>query len=87
MSEPHTAALSDEAAAAWQAATLLIPKANHDANPFFSNAARHLLYGVLLAFMLQAPRRWTLPGAEKNSRRTGGLKMDLLRLRFLDLIH
>ncbi len=47
-------------AAAWQAATLLIPKATSDANPFFSNAARHLLYGVLLAFILQAPRRWTL---------------------------
>ncbi|MBL9171423.1 MAG: type IV secretion system DNA-binding domain-containing protein [Verrucomicrobiales bacterium] len=47
-------------AAAWQAATLLIPKATHDANPFFSNAARHLLYGVLLAFMLHAPLKWTL---------------------------
>lgn len=47
-------------AAALQAATLLIPKASHDANPFFSNAARHLLYGVLLALILKAPRRWTL---------------------------
>ncbi len=47
-------------AAAWQAATLLIPKAKHDANPFFSNAARHLLYGVLLAFILKAPGQWTL---------------------------
>lgn len=47
-------------AAALQAATLLIPKAAHDANPFFSNAARHLLYGVLLALILQAPKRWTL---------------------------
>ncbi len=47
-------------AAALQAATLLIPKATQDANPFFSNAARHLLYGVLLALILKAPRRWTL---------------------------
>lgn len=47
-------------AAALQAATLLIPKATSDANPFFSNAARHLLYGVLLALILGAPQRWTL---------------------------
>ncbi len=47
-------------AAALQAASLLIPKAAHDANPFFSNAARHLLHGVLLALILKAPRRWTL---------------------------
>lgn len=47
-------------AAALQAATLLIPKAAHDANPFFSNAARHLLYGVLLAMIINAPKRWTL---------------------------
>ena len=47
-------------AAALQAATLLVPKAQNDANPFFSNAARHLLYGVLLAFILKAPGRWSL---------------------------
>lgn len=47
-------------AAAWQASSLLIPKVTHDANPFFSNAARHLLYGVLVAFILQAPKQWTL---------------------------
>ena len=47
-------------ASALQAATLLIPKATHDANPFFSNAARHLLHGVFLALILKAPRRWTL---------------------------
>jgi len=47
-------------AAALQAASLLIPKATHDANPFFSNAARHLLHGVLLALIQKAPKRWTL---------------------------
>lgn len=47
-------------AAALQAATLLVPKAQHDANPFFSNAARHLMYATLLALILQAPGRWTL---------------------------
>jgi type IV secretory pathway TraG/TraD family ATPase VirD4 len=43
-----------------QAASLLIPKAAHDANPFFSNAARHLLHGIFLALVLKAPKRWTL---------------------------
>ena len=47
-------------AAALQAATLLVPKAQQDANPFFSNAARHLMSAALLALILQAPGRWTL---------------------------
>ena len=47
-------------AAALQAATLLVPKAQHDANPFFSNAARHLMYAALLALMVKASNRWTL---------------------------
>ncbi len=47
-------------AATLQAATLLIPKAAQDANPFFSNAARHLLYGVIIALILKSPKRWTL---------------------------
>lgn len=47
-------------AAALQAATLLVPKAQQDANPFFSNAARHLMSATLLALILLAPGRWTL---------------------------
>jgi type IV secretory pathway TraG/TraD family ATPase VirD4 len=47
-------------ATALQAATLLVPKAQQDANPFFSNAARHLMSAALLALILQAPGRWTL---------------------------
>lgn len=47
-------------AAALQAASLLFPKATNDANPFFSDAARHLLYGVMVSFILSAPGRWTL---------------------------
>ncbi len=47
-------------AAALQAAALLFPKAVNDANPFFSNAARHLLYGVMVSLILGAPGRWTL---------------------------
>ncbi len=46
-------------AAALQVATLLIPTAQHDSNPFFTNAARHLLHGVLLTFIQSAPKRWT----------------------------
>ncbi|MCC6235782.1 MAG: type IV secretion system DNA-binding domain-containing protein [Verrucomicrobiales bacterium] len=46
--------------AALQVATLLIPQSNKDTNPFFANAARHLLYGVLLVALARAPGRWTL---------------------------
>ncbi|MHB9008890.1 MAG: type IV secretory system conjugative DNA transfer family protein [Limisphaerales bacterium] len=46
-------------AAALQVANTLVPAAKNDANPFFANAARHLLYGALLALMERAPRRWS----------------------------
>lgn len=46
-------------AAALQVASTLVPVAKSDANPFFTNAARHLLYGVLLALIERAPGRWT----------------------------
>ncbi len=45
---------------ALQMATLLIPQSNKDTNPFFSNAARHLLFGVISTFILRAPGTWTL---------------------------
>ena len=48
------------ATAALQAATLLVPKAQQDVNPLFSNAARHLMSAALLALILQAPGRSTL---------------------------
>ena len=41
----------------------------------------------LIAQLGDCVKRHQLPGAEKNSRSTGGLKMDFLRLRFLDPIH
>lgn len=47
-------------AAALQVATTLVPAAKNDANPFFTNAARHLLYGAILALVELAPERWTL---------------------------
>ncbi len=46
-------------ASALQAASLLIPETKGDANPFFTNAARHLLYGTLLGCISRAPKRWT----------------------------
>ena len=47
-------------AAALQVASTLVPAATHDANPFFTNAARHLLYGTVLSLIELCPRRWTL---------------------------
>lgn len=47
-------------AAALQAATLLIPEAKNDSNPFFTNAARQLLHGVIQALVQAAPGAWTL---------------------------
>ncbi len=47
-------------ASALQVASMLVPEQKQDVNPFFSNAARQIIYGVLLALMEQAPSRWTL---------------------------
>ncbi|HRI12457.1 MAG TPA: type IV secretion system DNA-binding domain-containing protein [Verrucomicrobiota bacterium] len=47
-------------ASALQVASILIPRSDRDTNPFFTNAARHLLYGVLLFCVERAPRRWSL---------------------------
>lgn len=46
-------------AAALQVASILIPRSDRDSNPFFANAARHLLFGVLVQCILRVPRRWT----------------------------
>lgn len=45
--------------AALQMAAMLIPQSSKDTNPFFSNAARHLLFGVLLTFIRRAPGAWS----------------------------
>lgn len=47
-------------ASALQTASLLIPEIKTDNNPFFANAARHLLTGALNALIEQAGARWTL---------------------------
>ncbi len=46
-------------ASALQAASLLIPRSDRDTNPFFTNAARHLLFGVLIQCILRAPSLWS----------------------------
>ncbi|MFO1459312.1 MAG: type IV secretion system DNA-binding domain-containing protein [Verrucomicrobiota bacterium] len=46
-------------ASALQVATGLIPPSDRDTNPFFTNAARHLLFGVLLHCIQQAEGRWS----------------------------
>lgn len=45
-------------ASALQAATALIPEAKNDSNPFFSAAARHLLYGAIVGSILTRDRDW-----------------------------
>lgn len=44
---------------ALQVAAMLIPKSNKDTNPFFANAARHLLFGVLSVFVRRRPGDWS----------------------------
>ncbi|MBK8001222.1 MAG: type IV secretion system DNA-binding domain-containing protein [Verrucomicrobia bacterium] len=45
-------------ASALQVASMLIPESRQDSNPFFAQAARHLIYGVLIAF-IQSGKPWT----------------------------
>lgn len=46
--------------AAYQAASTLIPRNPHASQPFFDNAARHILSGVIIALVLTRGRRWNL---------------------------
>lgn len=46
-------------ASAFQMASTLIPDVKTDNNPFFSNAARHLMAGAINALLLHAKGRWT----------------------------
>ncbi len=49
-----------EPSTAQQIATILIPEEKNAAQRFFSDAARHLLAGVMRRFIKTAPGRWTL---------------------------
>jgi hypothetical protein len=46
-------------AAAWQIASIFIPE-EHSVQPFFADASRQILYGVLYALLKTAPYKWTL---------------------------
>jgi type IV secretory pathway TraG/TraD family ATPase VirD4 len=46
-------------ATAQQIATILIPENKNASQPFFSDAARHLLSGVLISFIKKCPEKWT----------------------------
>jgi hypothetical protein len=50
----------DSPAAAMQLAATLIPAEEQATQRYFTDAARHLLYGVLLSFIAKAPGSWTL---------------------------
>jgi type IV secretory pathway TraG/TraD family ATPase VirD4 len=45
-------------ATAQQIATILIPENKNASQPFFADAARHLLSGVLISFIKRAPEQW-----------------------------
>lgn len=49
-----------EPATAKQIASIFIPEEKQASQPFFSDAARHLLEGVMVAFILTRPLKWTL---------------------------
>jgi len=40
-------------------ATILIPEEKNSSQPFFSDAARHLLSGVLISLIQSSPGKWT----------------------------
>jgi len=49
-----------EASTAQQIASILIPEEKKSAQPFFADAARHLMAGVMRRFIKTAPGNWTL---------------------------
>ena len=49
-----------EPATAKQIASIFIPDEKKASQPFFSDAARQLLEGVMVAFILTRPKQWTL---------------------------
>lgn len=67
--------------AAQEVATILIPQEPHSAQPFFSDAARDLLYGTLIAFHQIAPGAWTLRHAALVMRSEELLRQHLGRCR------
>jgi hypothetical protein len=67
-------------ATAQQVASILIPENRHESQPFFSDAARHLLTGVLITFIKSAPEKWTLRDVVLAMRNKDRLKQVLSTL-------
>jgi hypothetical protein len=65
-----------------QLATNLIPPEPESSQPFFSDAARHLLYGAILSLTLTRPGAWTFRDVLLAMR-----DMDLLRMLLLRTTH
>lgn len=65
-------------AAALQVAAMLVPESRQDSNPFFNQAARHLIYGVLIAF-IQSGKPWTFRQMLLLLRDAGRLQQQLER--------
>jgi type IV secretory pathway TraG/TraD family ATPase VirD4 len=65
-------------AVAEQVASILIPDERGGSNPYFFQAARSLLTGVMIAFILKCPGKWTLADVLNAMRSIETLKTILL---------
>lgn len=64
---------------AMEIATILVPERSNEVQPFFPQAARGLLGGVIESFLHLAPRRWTLRDVVLTLRTAARLKGVLAR--------
>lgn len=65
-------------AAALQVASILIPAEPNASQPFWTDAARHLVYGTMLSFIARCDKRWTLRHLVQVLSNVGRLKEVLL---------
>ena len=65
-------------AVAEQIATILVPSERNSSNPFFSQAARSLLSGVIVAFIRSCPGKWSFADVLNAFRSVETLKTILL---------
>lgn len=68
----------DDPASALELAEILIPTTGNETNPFFPKAARHIVYGVVLAFIQLAPGKWKF-GDVVNALKSAESIKDVLR--------
>ena len=76
-----------EPATAKQIAAIFIPEEKNASQPFFSDAARHLLEGVMVSFILSRPGDWTFRDVLVTLKSTERLKAVLkMRPETADLV-